>query len=69
MPDHPLRIAVEKKEFLNQKDDSTNPGQRLALKGWHHPDISLFENWEIVWAKVSRGNFKHFKKTRETTRN
>ena len=46
----------EKKEFLNQKDDSTNPGQRLALKGQHHSDISLFENWEIIWTKVSNGD-------------
>ena len=69
LPDHLLRIADEKKEFLNQKDDSTNLTQRLALKGQDYSDISLFENWEIIWAKVSRGGFRHSKKTRETTRN
>ena len=45
-----------KKKFLNQKDDSTNPRQRLALKGQDHSDISLFENWEIIWAKMSKRN-------------
>ena len=59
----------EKKEFLNQIDDSTNPTQRLALKGHDYSDIFLFENREIIWTKLSRGGFRHFKKTRETTRN
>ena len=59
----------ENKEFLNQKDDSTNPRQRLALKGQDYSNIALFENWEIIWTKVSKGGFRHSKRTRETTRN
>ena len=69
LPDHQLHIDDEKKEFLNQKDDLRNPRQHLALKGLDYSDISLFENWEIIWTKVSRGGFRHSKKTRETTTN
>ena len=49
-------LMTKKKEFLNQKDDSTNPRQRLALKGQDYSYISFFENWEIIWAKMSRGD-------------
>ena len=56
LPDRPLPIADEKKEFLNQIDDSTNPTQRLALKGHDYSDIFLFENSEVIWTKVSRGD-------------
>ena len=46
----------KKKEFFYKKDDLTNPTQRLALKGQYYSDISLFENWGIIWTKVSRGD-------------
>ena len=55
-PDRPLLMDDENKEFLNQKDDSTNPTQRLALKGQDYFDIFLFENSEVIWTKVSRGD-------------
>ena len=41
-----------KKEFVNQKDDSTNLRQRLVWKGQDFSDISLFENWEIIRSKA-----------------
>ena len=69
LPDHELHIDDEKKEFLNQKDDLRNPRQHLALKGLDYSDISLFENWEIVWPKMSRGDSGDSKKTLGTTRN
>ena len=60
-----LPIADEKKEFLNQKDDSTNSRQRLALKGQDYSDISLFDNWEIIWAKMSGGDSSILRKVVE----
>ena len=48
-------MGDEKKKFLNQKDDSTNPTQRLALKGQDYSDISPFENWEIIGQKCAEG--------------
>jgi hypothetical protein len=36
------------KEFVNQKDDSTNLRQRLVWKGQDYSDISLFENCAIM---------------------
>ena len=45
-----------KEKFFNEKDDSTNLREHLALKGQNYSDIFLFENSEIIWTKVSRGD-------------
>ena len=58
-------LMMKKKESLNQKDDSTNPRQRLALKGQDYYDISLFDNQEIIWAKMSRGDSSILRKVVE----
>ena len=50
----PTAYGWWKKKFLSRKDDSRNPRHCLALKGQDYSDISLFENWKIILAKVSR---------------